>query len=351
MRRMTLALALTLVLAPHVRAADDYAVKVYPCPRVSAAPKIDGDLSDACWRAAPLVSGFTRYNKPTLMGVQTSFRAAHDAGHLYFAVQCDEPQIDRLTPSHAGRDSSGVFRGETIEIFLDPAHDHVNYHQFAVNFAGSFYDSRKSDPTWNSQSRRKTRPAGKGWTLELAIPWRDLGVAGAKAGTVVGFNVCRDRYAGGAREWSNWSQTKANFHDPIRFAHLVLAPTPETLAALAPEVRKGDRRGPVVIFGHAGQARKAYLAMARGALRRLDALLGRLAGEGKKERSEAARAEVAWRLEQARHEVKPCRDRIESGRPLDAAEWTRMSIRMVDLERRLGELLWAARLAALLKEI
>ena len=351
MRRMTLALALAFVAAPRARAGDDYPIKVYPCPRLSAGPKIDGDLSDACWQAAPLVSGFTRYNKPQLMPVQTSFRAAHDAGHLYFAVRCDEPAIDRVTPTHAGRDSGGVFRGEAIEIFLDPRHDHANYYQFGVNFAGSFYDSRKSDPTWNSQSRLKTRPAGKGWTLEMAIPWKDLGLAEAKAGTVVGFNVCRDRHAGGAREWSNWSQTKANFHDPVRFAHLVLAPTPEALAGLAPEVRKGDRRGPIVIFGHAGEARKAYLAMARAALGRLDALLARLADEGKRERSDAARAEVAWRLEQARHEVRPYRDRIDSGRALDAVEWTRMSIRMVALERRLRQLLWDARLAALLKEI
>ena len=41
----------------------------------------------------------------------------------------------------------------------------------------------------------------------------------------MGINVCRDRYLGADRQWTNWSQTAANFHDPERFGHLVLSPT------------------------------------------------------------------------------------------------------------------------------
>ena len=351
MTRRLLACVLALAPALAAVAGDDYPIKVYPCPRLKPAPVVDGSLGDACWQKAPLVSGFTHYNKPKLLAVQTSFRVGYDARCLYFAVHSDEPRADRLTPSYAGRDSSGCFRGETIELFLDPRHDHASYHQLAVNLAGSFYDSRRTDATWNSQSRLKTKTVADGWNLEIAIPWRDLGIEAPKAGMVVGFNVCRDRYAGGAREWSNWSQTAANFHDPLRFAHLVLSPTEAMLGALEAEFRKGERRGPILIFGHQGYARKAYLAMARKMLGRLDALIGKLAAEGEKELSEAARDEVAVRLKVARHEVEPFRRRIEVATSLDAAVWTRMSIAMAALERRLGELLWEARLAALLKEI
>jgi hypothetical protein len=351
MKRLLLFFVLCFALVPRARGGDDYPIKVYPCPRLEPAPAIDGSLADACWKKAPLVSGFTWYNKPKLLAVQTSFRVGYDDRYLYFGVHCDEPRAKRLTPSYAGRDSGGCFRGETIELFLDPRHDHATYHQFAVNLAGSFYDSLRSDPTWNSQSRLKTKVVADGWVLEIAIPWRDLGVKRPKAGMVVGFNVCRDRYAGGAREWSNWSQTQANFHDPDRFAHLVLSATEETLGGLAAEFRKGGRRGPVVVFAHQGYAEKAYLAMARAALKRLDAFLAQLAAEGKRERTEAARAEVARRLDAARRHVEPYRVRIRSARTLDAADWTRMSIRMAELERKLGELLWEARLAALLKDI
>lgn len=350
---MTRRLATLMALAVFAAAAqgqDTYEIKVYPCPRFAAAPKIDGDLSDACWKAAPLVSGFTFYNKPERAPVQTSFRVGWDDRCLYFAVRCDEPNAGRLTPEHAGRDSHGCFRGETIEIFLDPNHDHAGYYQFAANLAGSFYDARGHDPTWNSKSRLRTKVAADGWTLEMAVPWADLGVAAPRAGKVVGFNVCRDRYVGG-RQWSNWSQTMANFHDPVRFAHLVLSPTEKMLGGLRAEFRKGDRRGPIAIFGREGAARKAYLAMAREALTRLDAVLGTLEKEGRAEPLQETRKEMALRLETARHLVEPFRKRIGSGKPLDAAEWARLSVRMASLERQLGELLWEARLAALLKSI
>ncbi len=351
MKRLVPSLLLLVALPLPALAGDDYAIKVYPCPRLKPPPAIDGSLADACWKTAPLVSGFTYYNRPELLEVQTSFRVGYDDRYLYFGVHCDEPMVKRLTPTHAGRDAHGVFRGETIEIFIEPRHDHASYFQLAVNLAGSFYDSRGSDPTWNSESRLKTKVVADGWVLEFAVPWRDLGIEKPTRGMIVGFNVCRDRYTGGAREWSNWAQTAANFHDPIRFAHLVLSADEATVGRLEGEFRKGGRRGPVVVFAHAGYAKRAYLAMARTALKRLDALLSQLAAEGKAERSEAARAEVAKRLDAAKKQVQPFRVRIASSKPFDAAEWTRLSIRMAALEARLGELLWDARLAALLQGI
>jgi len=352
MKRAVLCVLLLAAACPWAVAADEYPVKVYPCPRLSAPPVIDGSPDDACWAAAPLVSGFTRYNKPVLLDVQASFRVGYDDRCLYFAVLCDEPLAAKLTPTFAGRDSSGCFRGETIEIFLDPRHDHTDYYQFAVNLAGSFYDSHKADAYWNSTARLGTKLGAKGWTLELAIPWRDVGLPAPRPGAVVGFNVCRDRYAGGAREWSNWSQTMANFHDAPRFGHLVLSPTDKMLASLAPELRRGDRRGPIVLFTREGEAGRAYLAMAREALRGLVAQLAELEAEAAREGSPAARDELARRLADARQLVAPFRKRIaQAGAKLDAAEWTRMSVAMTRLGARLGELVWDARLAALLSGI
>ncbi len=348
--RPSLWTAILLLATAAGRAGDSYEIKVYPCPRLGPAPAIDGKLDDASWKSAPVVSGFTRYNKPELMEVQTSFRVGYDQRYLYFGVHCDEPNAKRLSPTAAGRDTGQVFRGETIEIFVDPRHDHQSYYQFAANLANAFYDSRRSDPTWNCQARTATRIVADGWELEVALPWADLGVE-PKTGTVVGFNVCRDRYAGGAREWSNWSQTKANFHDPVRFAHLVLSPTAEQLGALGAEFRKGGRAGPIVVFTHEGAAAKAYLAMARESLKRLEALLGQLAAEATLERSPAARKEIAERLDVARQHVAPYREKLDAAKALDAATWTRLDIELHTLERQLRVLIWDARLAALLKDI
>jgi hypothetical protein len=351
MKRCVVLSLLVVAVAGRSRAGDAYPIKVYPCSRLESPPVVDGALADECWATAPLVSGFTYYNKPKLLEVQTSFRVGYDEKFLYFGVHSDEPNAKRLTPSYAGRDSSGCFRGETIEVFLDPHHSHSDYYQLAVNLAGSFYDAFKHETSWNSTTRLKTKVVADGWELELAIPWREIGITAPKPGMVLGFNVCRDRYAGGAREWSNWSQTMANFHDVARFAHLVLSPTAEMLGKLRAELRRGDRRGPVLIFTREGYAGRAYLAMAREALRQLDSQLELLAGEAARERVAAAREEVTKRLEAARRQMEPYRTRLQAGKALDGAEWTRLSVEMTALSARFRELVWEARLAALLKGI
>jgi len=351
MRQTLLLILLFVAVSSPFFGEDSYPIKVYPCPRFAAPPKIDGVLSDRCWAQAPVVSGFTWYNKPKLLKVPTSFRVGYDGKCLYFGVHSDEPNVKRLTPSFAGRDSHGVFRGETIEVFLDPLHSHSDYYQFAVNLAGSFYDSLKFDAHWNSTTRLKTKIVADGWELEMAVSWREIGVKAPKPGMVVGFNVCRDRYAGGSREWSNWSQTMANFHDVARFAHLVLSPTEAMLGKLGTEFRKGDRRGPILVFGPQGYSGRAYLAMARQALRRLEQQLAALEAEAEKEIALGPSEEVARCLGAAKVMVEPYRARIAEAKALDGAEWTRMSVGMTKAEARLRTLIWEARLAALLKGI
>jgi hypothetical protein len=348
---MALAIPPLVALASLAQGADDYPIKAYPCPRFEHAPTLDGLLSDACWAKAPVVSGFTWYNKPELLQVQTSFRVGYDEKCLYVGVHCDEPNAKQLSPSAAGRDSGGCFHGETVEVFLDPLHSHSDFYQLAVNLAGSFYDAHRAETSWDSATRLATKVVADGWELEMAVPWKDLGVEAPKPGMVIGLNVCRDRYAGGDREWSNWSQTMANFHDVARFGHLVLSPTEALLGKLGTELRKGDRRGAILVFGQEGYAGKAYLEMAREALRGLDAQLEQLAAEAKTESSAGAKDEIARRLDAARGQVEPYRARIQMAKSLDGAEWTRMSVEMAGLNVRLGELLWEARLAALLRGI
>jgi len=79
----------------------------------------------------------------------------------------------------------------------------------------------------------------------------------------VGFNVCRDREVGHIHQWTNWSQTKSRFHDPDRFAHLVLSPTSERLGRLGDEFRKGDRTGPLRIVGSEGFSHTSYRRLAQ----------------------------------------------------------------------------------------
>ena len=330
-----------------VHGDDDYPIYVYPCPLVADAPKVDGRLDDPCWAKAPLVSGFTFYNKRIAVEVQTSFRVAYDGRHLYLAVTCDEPLMKLVVPQPTQRDDRNVFRQECIEAFVDPHHTHKRYHQFAFCVAGTFYDSLLTNAAWDSQARAAVQQLANAWTLEVAIPWADLEVD-PKPGKVVGINICRDRLVGRSREWTNWSQTKANFHDPARFGHLVLSGTDERIAQLAQEFRKGERRGPIHIFGHGGYSKTAYVALARQSLRDLDELMAELFRTGAKESSPATRKEIESRLAKARARLAPSRKAVQGAQQIDAAHWHRLSQDLQKLRFDLSNMIWEARLQALL---
>jgi len=337
-----------LVLAGVTYAGDDFPIHVYPCPLAESAPVIDGKLDDAAWQKAPLVSGFVHHDKPAPIDVQTSFRVLYDANNLYFGVRCEEPQMDKVSPVAHARDEHAIFHGETLEFFIDPHHTHERYYQLGINAAASLYDSERTEPVWNSAAKVRTHLDKDFWSMELALPWKDLGVT-PKPGHVVGFNLCRDRYAGRDREWSTWSQVKANFHDPERFSHLVLSATPEMMGKMGQEFRRAGRTGPILVFSAEGFAEKTYSGLASQALADLDRLIADLEAERKKESDAAAAAELGKRLDEYRKEAAALR--AEPQGKLDAASWSKLDRGIQKLTATLKQSVWEARLSALLSAI
>jgi len=246
------------------------------------------------------------------------------------------------------RDEHAIFGTEAVEIFVDPAHSNSLYYQFAVNAAASLYDSVRTDPTWNGQARPAAFLGPDFWSLEFAIPWESLGVR-PRAGAVVGFNVNRDRHIGEERQWSMWAQVRDGFHDPVRFAHLVLSGTPEMIGKLGAEFRKDGRTGPIVVFSEEGFAQTTYRQLAAESIAGLEKLMADLAAEGKQEREEGAAAEIARRLGEYGQRVAELKQGAAG--PLDAVTWTRLDLEVQEMVQELGSLLWEARLSALLSSI
>ena len=336
-----------LLGATACRAEDRYDIKVYPCPRAQGVVTIDGILDEPAWQEAPVVSGFVNYSDQKLAEVQTHVRAIYDDNFLYFGVVCDEPNMKKLAPVLQTRDSHDVFGAEAIEFFVDPRHDHANYFQFAVDAAGSLYDSRGTEPFWNSSAVAKTKLGEDRWTLEFAIPWKDLGVE-PKSGAIVGFNVCRDRHLGEGKQWTNWSQTSGGFHKPEFFAHLVLSPKEEDLARIGDQLRKGDRRGAIVIYGKEGVSQSSYLALSKRAVEKLEARLDEMA---KGEKDPATKPAVDACVAGFREKLAPFRAKTQGGAPLDASEWVKVELGIDRLSLELEDGVWSARLSALLSTL
>ena len=342
---------IAMLFTAPLLAQDDYPILIYPCPKAEVAPAIDGALDDAAWESAPMVGGFTLYNEPTKVAVQTFVRAVWDSQALYLGVQCDEPMMDKVAPKTQPRDSKPIFADEAIEVFLDPDHDHERYYQFGINAAGSLFDGERNNPAWNGTTEVKATRGEASWTVEMAFPWADFVKRTPQPGKVVGLNVCRDRHVGGVREWTNWSQTKANFHDPVRFAHLVLSPTPQQLAKLDSEFRKGDRTGPIVVFSSEGFAETTYAQMAIEAFAKLDGLLATLKKTREQEQDEAAASMLADLIAEREAEIGELTTTVVGAEKIDAALWSRTDTEIQRILKELDNLIWEARLHALLSQI
>jgi len=350
MRNLMLLFTLLCAAWAFAGDGDSYDIKVYPCARAADAPVIDGDLSDAAWERAPVVDSFTFHNKPEPVDVQTHVRVLYTDSDLLLGIRFDEPNMKNLTPVGQPRDSMGVFRGEAVEIFVDPGHDQQVYYQFAINAAASIYDSRRTDPSWSADVRAAVKMLPDAWTLEVAIPWADIGVT-PSAGTLAGLNVCRDRYLGADKTWSNWSQTAANFHDPERFGHIVLSPTAERIGQLADELRKGGRVGPLVVYGPEAFVRAASRAIGSTAVATAEGLLAKLDEMRAAEADAGAREELGRRIVAYRAEIAGFKQTAASDEPVAPEQWRDMNHRVAQIHGELNTVIWEARLSALISRI
>jgi hypothetical protein len=84
------------------------------------------------------------------------------------------------------------------------------YQQLIINSVGAWYDGvgtlRGTDAKgWDAVPVIKTAKTAAGWTVDLAISWKEIGHAPPKSGEVWSMDVRRWRYAGGKDEQWSWA--------------------------------------------------------------------------------------------------------------------------------------------------
>ncbi|HEX8170259.1 MAG TPA: DUF5916 domain-containing protein [Thermoanaerobaculia bacterium] len=193
MNRIAAALVLSL-LSWSAFAEDAKPRPVYKAVRATAAPVIDGELSDAAWQTAPVITGFFQREpeegKPAKL--QTKVRVVYDDDAIYFGAEMDDD--GKVTPLLARRDSD-LNNGDYIRISIDSQHDRLNGAAFVVNASNvqmdmilynDIYDDTSWDAVWESQ----TKIGAHGWTAEVRIPYSQLRFPDRDVHTW-GFNVSR----------------------------------------------------------------------------------------------------------------------------------------------------------------
>lgn len=207
-------------------------VPVYEVKRATSGVQVDGKLDEAAWKSAPPVDFVFPWESQTGAKQKTQARLTWDDRYLYVAYQCDDSEI---TTKHTKRDDP-TYEDDAVEVFLNPKPSQNHYLGLEMNARGVLYDYFYVYPEFLlkrfdlSDVRVAAQPAGKGWTLEVAISWGDFeGLSNGKAparGDVWTANL--NRWDGSApnrrlSQWSNSGLPKPSPHNPQRFGKLVFA--------------------------------------------------------------------------------------------------------------------------------
>ena len=198
------------------RTTEAATLKSTVCPQTDTAPQIDGILDDACWKNAAVLDDFRLLGgNAEPASTSTSAKIACDKKNLYIAFCCNEPDMNNLKAKAQGRDVSGVFNDDSVEIFLSTNPDAAGYYQIAANSQGSAFDAFSSNAGWNADLRCAAKKNQNDWIVEFEIPLAALNHSSPESPWRI--NLCRSRYAGKAAEYSSWSPINGNsFHTPER---------------------------------------------------------------------------------------------------------------------------------------
>ncbi len=120
------------------------------------------------------------------------------------------------------RDVYGVWHSPSLELFVAPGMDRMNYFHMVANVEGLTYDKFSGQPPdmWNPEWRVAgvLDEDGRGFSMEIAIPFASFRQKPAKKGDVWGLNVCRTW-----PEHQMWTFVwgPGGFHTPEDFGTLV----------------------------------------------------------------------------------------------------------------------------------
>jgi len=166
-----------------------------------------------------------RDGKPA--AVRTGAAVAWDGQKLRVTVVCTDPVPAHVKVAPVARDGN-VWAGEAVEVMLLPGVDHTRpYYQFAVSPAGSIYDARDQEASWNARSAGVATDVVTGaWRVCLTVPAAELLGKGEPTPALWRLNVhrSRPRAAGAPALDVAWSPThNRSNHVPSRFGLVRLA--------------------------------------------------------------------------------------------------------------------------------
>jgi len=251
-------------------------------PRCGQAPKMDGSLTEDCWKTAAVLTNFTVIGKGVMTDA-TECRLTMDDTWIYFGFQCKNPGMQQMDQKEKERDGS-VAQDDSVEVFFDPGSDGALFFQFILSYANVQADRMHTQKDgknafWDLPWRSATKMEKDGWTAEMAIPLFLIASYGEAA--KVRLNVARNERRiildnmgaklNEEKESSCWSPVLKSYAEPDKFRSLtgfdgIKIGIPELIALEGAEFGGyetiGDKRGYTVkarLRSYTGKGGKAMI--------------------------------------------------------------------------------------------
>lgn len=171
--------------------------KNYTVNYVKSPPVIDGDINDAVWQQAAWtddfrdIEGDLKPNPP----LRTRAKMLWDDSCLYIAAEINDPNVWATLTHH----DDIVFHDNDFEVFIDPNNTTHQYFELEFNALNTVFDLFLNKPyrnggsamiNWNAEGLRSSvkvqgtlndpSEKDKGWTVEIAIPFRAISIGNNK---------------------------------------------------------------------------------------------------------------------------------------------------------------------------
>jgi Carbohydrate family 9 binding domain-like len=167
------------------------APKGYVCYRAAGPVTLNGKLDDKAWQSAPWTDDFVDIEgdlkpKPRF---RTRVKMLWDDEFFYVGAELEEPHVWATLTQH----DAIIFQDNDFEVFIDPNGDNHEYYEFEINALNTGWDLflvkpyRDGGPALHNWEIPGLKTAihvqgtlndpsdtDKGWTVEMAFPWKVL---------------------------------------------------------------------------------------------------------------------------------------------------------------------------------
>ena len=142
---------------------------------------VDGLLDEAIYATTQPIDGFVQQepHEGQPAADRTEAWILYDGRNVYAAARCWTADLAHIVANEMRRDAFAIFQNDHFGVFFDTFHDRRNGVFFYTNPLGAISDQAVSDERdtnrdWNTVWEVRTRRFDRGWTVEMAIPFRSL---------------------------------------------------------------------------------------------------------------------------------------------------------------------------------